>query len=176
MVQRLAPEKETEIAIEAIALYNAQHDQKAYLVIAGDGPARLDLEALATSLSAREYVTFLGAVKHSDVPVLYRAADCFVTCSRSETFGLTLAEAIACGTPVAYPACAVFDELYREVLPSAWRYDADGAKGAPAALVGALEVACQSEAKKWVAANPTDFTWERAATDLDAQYADVRPF
>ena len=38
-----------------------------------------------------------------DLPPLYRAADLFVTCSTSETFGLTVLESLACGTPAVLP-------------------------------------------------------------------------
>ena len=41
-----------------------------------------------------------------------RAADLFVTCSTSETYGLTVLEALACGTPAVLPHCGVFDELW----------------------------------------------------------------
>ena len=40
-------------------------------MVAGDGPDRGKLEALAAPLP----VTFLGYVAHADVPALYRAAD-----------------------------------------------------------------------------------------------------
>ena len=48
------------------------------------------------------------------LPAYYRAADVFVTCSTSETYGLTVLEALACGTPVVLPHCGVFDELWDE--------------------------------------------------------------
>ncbi|KAJ1451258.1 hypothetical protein M885DRAFT_530154 [Pelagophyceae sp. CCMP2097] len=178
MVQRLAPEKETQIAIAALEAHNAKVPPDAaglaYLAIAGDGPARATLEAFAASLPhARDAVTFLGAVQHGNVPALYRATDLFVTCSRSETFGLTVTEALACGAPVAYPACAVFDELYRERLPRAWRYDGEDEAAAPQRLLRAIEASCTPDAKKWLAANPVDASWASAAADLDEQYADA---
>lgn len=40
------------------------------------------------------------------------AADVFLTCSTSETYGLTTLEALACGTPSVLPHCDVFDELW----------------------------------------------------------------
>ena len=59
-------------------------------------------------------MTFVGNLSQTALPPLYRAADVFVTCSTSETYGLTVLEALACGTPVVLPHCGVFDELWDE--------------------------------------------------------------
>ena len=70
-----APEKETELAIRALARRNASAAQKgeprAYLVIAGDGPARSALELVAEADKAtHETVIFLGAVNNAALPSL----------------------------------------------------------------------------------------------------------
>ncbi len=64
----------------------------------GDGPARDELE--------KKYpeAHFLGAKAHAQLPAYYNCADVFVFPSLTDTFGLVLAEAMACGVPVAaYP-------------------------------------------------------------------------
>lgn len=64
-------------------------------VVVGDGPARADLQ--------RRYpqATWLG-YRHGDALVAeYGDADAFVFPSRTDTFGLVMLEAMACGTPVA---------------------------------------------------------------------------
>lgn len=66
--------------------------------VIGDGPMREELE--------RKYpdVRFLGAKPHEALPAYYSCADVFVFPSRTDTFGLVLIEAMACGVPVAaYP-------------------------------------------------------------------------
>ena len=64
--------------------------------IIGDGPERQSLEALAESLGLS--CTFWGF--RTDVPDLMNRSKIVVLPSRNEGFGLTLLEAMACGTPV----------------------------------------------------------------------------
>ncbi|GGC05284.1 glycosyl transferase [Oxalicibacterium flavum] len=66
--------------------------------VIGDGPLRDELE--------RRYpkVRFLGSKPHDALPAYYNCADVFVFPSRTDTFGLVMIEAMACGVPVAaYP-------------------------------------------------------------------------
>lgn len=67
------------------------------LLMAGDGPLREELEALAHSLGMAGRVKFLGV--RSDVPELLRAGDVFALTSVSEASSLTLLEAMATGLP-----------------------------------------------------------------------------
>lgn len=70
------------------------------LVIAGDGPDRAKLEALALDLGLKDRVKFLGPVPHDQLSVLFRAADMLALTSRREGLANVLVEALACGTPV----------------------------------------------------------------------------
>jgi glycosyltransferase involved in cell wall biosynthesis len=69
-------------------------------VVVGDGPARDDLARLCPN------AVFLGAKHGEELARVYAAADVFVFPSRTDTFGLVLLEALACGTPVAGPPVA----------------------------------------------------------------------
>ncbi|HZF08592.1 MAG TPA: glycosyltransferase [Thermoanaerobaculia bacterium] len=69
------------------------------LLLAGDGPARADLERLAAELGP-DRVRFLGYVPYGELPALYAAADLFVHPVREERWGVSVAEALACGLPV----------------------------------------------------------------------------
>jgi glycosyltransferase involved in cell wall biosynthesis len=71
----------------------------ARLLVAGDGPARADLERLAAA-TATGRVKFLGYVPYPELPALYAAADLFVHAAREERWGVSVAEALACGLPV----------------------------------------------------------------------------
>lgn len=77
-------------------------------VIVGDGPA---LESLRARFPK---AVFLGALAGEELASAYRAADCFVFPSRTDTFGLVVIEALACGVPVAaYPVQGPIDILGR---------------------------------------------------------------
>ena len=73
---------------------------KISLTIAGDGPERETLEALCEELGVSDAVRFTGRVSREKCAELYAACGAFVLASRVETFGLVLAEAMACGRPI----------------------------------------------------------------------------
>ncbi|MGZ9031790.1 MAG: glycosyltransferase family 4 protein [Burkholderiaceae bacterium] len=64
-------------------------------VVAGVGP---ELDILKRRFPE---VHFLGVLGHADLARLYSSADVFVFPSLTDTFGLVILEALACGTPVA---------------------------------------------------------------------------
>jgi glycosyltransferase involved in cell wall biosynthesis len=74
--------------------------------VAGEGP-------LLTKLQAEHPdVRFTGVLGQAELASLYNAADVFVFPSRTDTFGLVLLEALACGCPVAaYPVTGPIDVI-----------------------------------------------------------------
>lgn len=93
-VGRLAKEKNIETLFEALAING---DPTVKLVVAGDGPAREELEGLAREAGLSGRVRFLGVVAREQLPDLYASADAFVMTSTTETQGIVLAEALASG-------------------------------------------------------------------------------
>jgi len=64
---------------------------------------------MAAGFNAAGRIAFAGVCAHEELPGYYRAADLFLFASETETQGLVLAEAAACGLPavaVNAPGCA----------------------------------------------------------------------
>lgn len=75
-------------------------------VVVGDGPQRAELER------RHPEVTFTGARFGEELAAAFASADAFVFPSRTDTFGLVLLEALACGVPVAaYPVPGPLDVI-----------------------------------------------------------------
>lgn len=91
----LVPRKRHHLTIGALSLLPGMR-----LLIAGEGPERARLAALAARLGVADRVRFLGAVPHRELPSLYAAADVMVLASEREGWANVLLEAMACGTPV----------------------------------------------------------------------------
>jgi phosphatidylinositol alpha-mannosyltransferase len=80
----------------------------ARLTVAGDGPLRPLYERLARPLGER--VTFVGRV-NGDRPEHYARADMYLCPTTKASFGITLLEAMACGTPLVVSDITGFREL-----------------------------------------------------------------
>lgn len=98
-------------------------------IVAGVGPA---LETLKRRFPE---VQFVGVLSREELAALYSTVDVFVFPSRTDTFGLVMLEALACGTPVAaFPVqgpidvvggsdAAVLDEDLRKAALHALKID-----------------------------------------------------
>ncbi|MDG1581338.1 glycosyltransferase family 1 protein [Pseudomonas sp. GOM6] len=74
--------------------------------VVGDGPERAELQA------AYPQVNFLGYQQGEALAQAFAAASVLVFPSRTDTYGLVMLEALACGTPVAaYPVSGPLDVL-----------------------------------------------------------------
>ena len=118
--------------------------------VVGGGPA-LD------SLKQRyPDVRFFGPKDMTDLPAIYNQADVFVFPSRTDTFGLVLLEAMACGLPVAaYPVTGPIDVVGTS---KAGALDEDLGKACLAAL---------KLSRKTARKHAETFSWT-AATDIFA--------
>ncbi len=74
--------------------------------VVGDGPAMSGIKQKYPK------VNYLGVLNQYELAKVYAAADVFVFPSKTDTFGLVLLEALACGTPVAaFPVTGPIDVL-----------------------------------------------------------------
>jgi glycosyltransferase involved in cell wall biosynthesis len=101
---RFAPDKGVDVAIEACARAGVP------LVITGHGPDEAALRALAARLGSE--VRFAGRVSDAELERLRAGAALAVVPSRfAETFGLSCAEAMAAGLPVAATSAGALTDL-----------------------------------------------------------------
>ncbi len=119
--------------------------------VVGDGPARADLQRRFPR------AVFFGMKSGEDLAWHYRQADVFVFPSRTDTFGLVMLEAMACGTPVAAfpvtgpvdvvrPGCSgVLDHDLREAALRALDLPRDGVRA------HALESSWEASTRQFVA-------------------------
>jgi glycosyltransferase involved in cell wall biosynthesis len=118
-------------------------------VVVGSGPQAAELE--------RRYpeVLFTGPKEGEALAEAYASADVFVFPSLTDTFGLVLLEALACGVPVAaYPVCGPKDVI---TDPAAGVLNADLQAAALKALTLDREAA---------RAHALNYSWENSAREF----------
>jgi glycosyltransferase involved in cell wall biosynthesis len=107
-VGRLVPGKGLEYAIRALA--RVRLGRPARLLIAGEGPERSRLAALAETLQIGSDLDWVGPV--ADVAAFWRRCDIAVVPSDGlESFSMTTLEAMACARPVVASRIGAIPEL-----------------------------------------------------------------
>jgi glycosyltransferase involved in cell wall biosynthesis len=129
-----------------------------------------ELRALAMGLGLA-HVSVEGPVYGDAKTIAYRDADLFVLPTLNENFGLTVAEALAAGTPAISTKGAPWRGLEREGC--GWWID-HGVEPLAAALAHAMALprealkAMGEKGRTWMA---QDFSWDRVARDMLDVYA-----
>lgn len=173
-VRRLVRRMGLDDALAAAAALGGRHGG-AHLAIAGAGPEREHLEALARELGLGGRVTFLGRIADERLPDLYRAADLFLLPTRAlEGFGMVTLEALACGTPVLATAVGANPEVLGELLPEL-PVVAGGAPALTAGIAAALDrrVDLRAAAARAAATLARDWSWDACAARLEQIYRDA---
>jgi len=143
-VGRLAVEKNLETFLDI--------DMIAKKVLVGDGPQRKQLEAKYPD------VEFVGYKYGEELVEQFQRADVFVFPSKTDTFGLVMLEAMACGTPVAaYPVAGPIDVVQSGITG----YLSDDLKEA---IVEALTID-----RKQPRLYAEDQSWQKVTERLEAQ-------
>ena len=130
---RLASEKRVDMVLDAVATA-AAGDARIHLLVVGGGPAADALRdrALLPDLAGR--VAFTGTLPHRDALATVAGCDLFAFASRTETQGLVLAEALACGVPVVARRGPAVAESVRDAVDGLLVDDARGLSTAIGAL------------------------------------------
>lgn len=110
--------KGVHLAIEALSAV-----PDATLLVAGQGPERESLRALASRCGVKERVRFLGLVAHDELARFYSAADALILAARSEGMPNVVLEAMACGTAIIATAVGGVPELVEEPIAGALMHD-----------------------------------------------------
>ncbi len=112
-VGRLDREKSVGRVLDAFAaVASAVFGSRLLLVGQGTHEAALRRQAEASPVADR--IHFLGGRRREALPPLYRAADLFMFSSETETQGLVLAEAHACGLAAVAVRASGVDEVVRD--------------------------------------------------------------
>ena len=112
-VGRLDREKSVELLLDAFPLV-MEALPRARLLLVGQGTEAAKLRARARATPAGERVSFVGIKPREALPDCYRAADLFCFASQTETQGLALAEAHACGLPAVAVGAPGVEEVVRD--------------------------------------------------------------
>jgi len=89
--------KGIDLLLRAVAFARTRADVR--LILAGDGPQRANLTTLRDDLGLGDAVRFAGFLDENALRAQYAAADALVSMSWSESFGMSLLEAMATGMP-----------------------------------------------------------------------------
>lgn len=170
---RLMPWKGHRHVLEALARLA---DPGVRLLVLGDGDARAELERHAESLFVADRVSFTGTVPHGQMPRYLAAADLVIGASfASETFGMVLAEAMACERLVLASTWPGYDDVVIEGVTGGRFAAAD-----PEALAAGLDrllSAPEQTRRRWGAAGRRHvlerFTWPQVALRVQAVYEAV---
>ncbi|KKQ71364.1 MAG: Glycosyl transferase group 1 [Candidatus Shapirobacteria bacterium GW2011_GWE1_38_92] len=96
-VGRLEKIKQIDSIIQAFALFN---NKNFHLKIIGDGIEKNNLIKLVKSLKIKNQVEFLGKLNSSQVAQVASKARIGIFNCPNESFGISILESLACGTPV----------------------------------------------------------------------------
>lgn len=109
----LIERKRFDLLVEAFGELSAGQSSPT-LTIMGDGPLRGALQRQARELGVEDRVRFFGAYSRQEFAEELTHSDTFVLASRSETFGVVCAEAMAMGVPVIATRCGGPEEFVTE--------------------------------------------------------------
>jgi D-inositol-3-phosphate glycosyltransferase len=144
------------------------------LVVGGDECCHDELgrlKSLAKNLQIQDSVSFLGLVKHEELPYFYSAADLCVLPSYYESFGLVALESLACGTPVVGTNVGGLENVIRQGETGYVVADNDPLR--LASKIGRLLSMSKKEAKSSIRASVMEFSWSKIAEIMVNEYRTV---
>lgn len=117
--------------IQALRMLKHKFDINISLVGSYEKQNKKILDAKISELNMIKNVKVLGKVEYKKLPKLYRQHDIKIYASKSETFGMTMLEAMKCGLPIL----ATKNQISLEILSSAGFFCKDTAKDIKNSLI-----------------------------------------
>lgn len=111
IVKYLEPIYDIELLIRSFAVLKQIVDCDPELHIYGGGTLYEELVLLTKELNVNDSVKFFDTIPNSEVPAALNTFDIFVNCSKHESFGVTVVEAMACELPVVVTKTAGYCEI-----------------------------------------------------------------
>ncbi len=168
---RINFKKGLDLLIPAFAQLSRRYPS-AKLVIAGpdnEGYGAL-VRAMIETESIRHAVIFTGPIYGQDIQVAYQDGDLFVLPSYGENFGMSVIEAMACGTPVLISdQVNIFEDVVASGAGIAVPCQVQPLAAAMLELMDdeARRAAMASRARPWIKAH---YVWSSIARGLDERY------
>ncbi|MCL2689637.1 MAG: glycosyltransferase [Chitinispirillia bacterium] len=121
-VSRLAPEKNIEFLSAAVKRFLLS-EPRAHFLLVGTGPSKSYFCSQFEEPSLQNRFHYLDALCGQKLVDAYHAMDFFVFASHTETQGLVIAEALACGVPVVSLRTGVITEIIKDGFNGYLAYD-----------------------------------------------------
>jgi glycosyltransferase involved in cell wall biosynthesis len=120
-IRALAPLYHHETAIDAIALLGDEGLRPNVVLtrLGARATYAAELQQRAIDRGIAEQVTWLDAVPHDELPDLYRSGDVLVSIPETDSFPVTLLEAMACGLPAVVSDVPAVEPVYGAIAPAA---------------------------------------------------------
>lgn len=113
VVSRLEPIKGMDLVVPALAEVLKAHPDTQLLVV-GDGSLRASMKEQAVELGCADHIRWVGRQPQEELPQWYGQMDIVLMPSRSEGFGLTAIEAMACGCVMVASDTGGLPEVVRD--------------------------------------------------------------
>ena len=161
-VSTIEPRKNLPVLFDMLALRREQGLEMWPLVVVGKlGWLYEPILNRITGLGLQDWIFQTGFVADEDLPVLYSAAALHVMPSRYEGFGLSVLEAMACGTPVVCSNTSSLPEVAGQAALLVPPDDVHGWAEAISRLWS--DDSLHAQLRKRGLAQARNFTWENAA-------------
>lgn len=92
--------KRGEVFIRSIFYVLENFPKQKFIIIGKRGNAYPRLQKLILDLGVEKNIEFIGSIDNSEMPSWLQRSKAYVQISDTETFGVSIAEAMSCGTPI----------------------------------------------------------------------------